>query len=726
MLSILSSGWFAVCLLVLVFNQLAFAGVHIWAATLSQVLIFALTWGAALILLLETWLRRTRKRPGEVWTHPVLPFILLGLMLACLQLVPLDPSWVEALSPRALGMHQELVQAGIVERLQNLALSLEPWTSLRLLLEHFSQVLFFVLLLVGLKNRPRVLALVMVMLFLGLFQVLYGLIQTSSATPQIWWWEKEFNQEWLTGTYINRDHLAGFLELVIPLSFGLGLVFWPRNMDSKGNRSGPESSILKQKLLFLEQRIKSFLFIFIGVFLGAGLLFTGCRGAVISLALGTLIVSALFMFKRSLRGFGVGFGVFLLVIAVYGMQLGIEETAKRFEQTEGLTNRLEITKSVLPMVADYPLTGVGLGNFKTVYPEYELASWSGRVQRRYALNDWVQSGVEFGVPGLILVVSGYFFFLVRSLRLWLKTRDQFASGLGAGLLIGYIALGVHSFFDFNLHIPANIMSFAACLALLHVVLAQKVHRYAGGDREVAEQDRSAGLRSRIGAVVLFVGLSLLLLPGIGLVLKQHRAEALCPTLKNSTLEHRLEPEVSRIRQAIELYPLSPAYREELGRRYLGLAESKKDGAWAEIMLKRAKEQFEQGLTLSPADAYLWLILGETRLKWQVQRKKAPREEAIFCLKRAVELRPRDYRFLTRVSAWMLWAAEQERRTGQRSRLRQEGLRYLKRGLEVNPGSWRSFVDLAWALSKDKGLILDVFEDRSEKMKKRVEERIKRE
>ncbi len=644
---------FTLCLLVLIFNQLAFGGVHIWAATLSQVLIFGLTWLTILLLVFKVFGPRDQEvLPASFLAHPVLPFILLGLLLTGCQILPLPQGLVKVISPEAWQMHHQLVQAKVVDSLGKIRLSLEPFSSLSLGIEHLSQALFLVLLLIGLKNRPRVLILVSVLLGLALFQLCYGLTQTFSANPKIWWWEKDFGADWLTGTYLNRNHLAGFFELSIPLAFGLGLAFWPRDLDKLARRYAPGSSALKKKSLFFEQRIRSLLFFSLGVFLGIGLLLTGSRGGVICLAAGTFIISFLFMFKRSLRGFGLWLGVFLLIIAVYGLQVGIEKTAERFEQTEGLVNRLERTESILPMMADYPLTGVGLGNFDRVYPEYQRPGWSGRRHCRYAHNDWVQAGAEFGYPGLLLALAGYLTFLVYSVRRWFNTRDQFAVGLGGGLLIGYLALGIHSFFDFNLHIPANILSFVACLALMQAVLKPRP------DNNWLSYISSKGWPTKTGILTLLGVISFGLLFCLNFVLNQHQAEAFCPTLKNSTIDRKLEPSLTGIRRAIELCPGNPAYWNQAGRKYLKKASSNANGSWPEIMLTRAQERFEKGLTLSPANAYLWLALGQTRAILKVLNKQESDYKIMSCLNNALRLRPKDQRFVSRVAAWKGWLVEE--------------------------------------------------------------------
>jgi len=59
---------------------------------------------------------------------------------------------------------------------------------------------------------------------LGAFEALYGLVQYLTGWQRIFGYVKKYNLEEATGTYINRNHFAGFLEMVIP--FGVALVLF--------------------------------------------------------------------------------------------------------------------------------------------------------------------------------------------------------------------------------------------------------------------------------------------------------------------------------------------------------------------------------------------------------------------------------------------------------------------------------------------------------------------
>jgi tetratricopeptide (TPR) repeat protein len=166
----------------------------------------------------------------------------------------------------------------------------------------------------------------------------------------------------------------------------------------------------------------------------------------------------------------------------------------------GRDDRLPVWRDALRMVADFPLTGVGLNCFSELFARYQRAPWSP-VFWDTAHNDYLQSAIELGLPGLLLILwaaTALGWRLVRSLRL-VGTRGVVLIG---GLLAGAVAAAIHEFFDFPLQIPAN--------ALLLAVLMGLALRIADTSRsEVRTGSRGhnylmAGAIA-LGAVVLAIG-----------------------------------------------------------------------------------------------------------------------------------------------------------------------------------------------------------------------------
>jgi hypothetical protein len=116
------------------------------------------------------------------------------------------------------------------------------------------------------------------------------------------------------------------------------------------------------------------------------------------------------------------------------------------------------------MAADYPVAGAGVGNFRWAYPHYQSEVDAGRYID-YAHNDYAQLLAEAGAVGFALVAIGLGFFLWRTLRLWHARQSTFSVAVGAGGLAAAFALAIHSYSDFNLHLPANALMLAGCLAV---------------------------------------------------------------------------------------------------------------------------------------------------------------------------------------------------------------------------------------------------------------------
>jgi len=123
-------------------------------------------------------------------------------------------------------------------------------------------------------------------------------------------------------------------------------------------------------------------------------------------------------------------------------------------------------------VKDFPLWGTGLGSFKYVLLNYRhkvdilmvdgvprQANWN------YAHNDYLQLLVECGLLGLLLAGWAIMLWVRQFLAGLKKTLAPEDRILRCGLGCSVIAMLIHSFVDFNLHIPANAFLFAVCASL---------------------------------------------------------------------------------------------------------------------------------------------------------------------------------------------------------------------------------------------------------------------
>ena len=138
-----------------------------------------------------------------------------------------------------------------------------------------------------------------------------------------------------------------------------------------------------------------------------------------------------------------------------------------------------MTKDGLQMFWHKPVLGYGLGTFTAVYPQFR--SFYTNLFVNAAHNDYVQVLVETGLIGFAAVV----WFIVDVYRAGLRNVDGWSRdrsrALGLAALVGCTGLLVHSFFDFNLQIPANacMFSFLSAVASTEPLPGTKLQRRAG-------------------------------------------------------------------------------------------------------------------------------------------------------------------------------------------------------------------------------------------------------
>ena len=93
-----------------------------------------------------------------------------------------------------------------------------------------------------------------------------------------------------------------------------------------------------------------------------------------------------------------------------------------------------------------------------------------RVLFDHAHNDYVELLTGTGSAGFLLGAGAGLVFFRNVFRRWRQKRSMFGKCIGAGGLASLVAIAIHSFVDFNLHIPANAMLFAVISAITYAAI----------------------------------------------------------------------------------------------------------------------------------------------------------------------------------------------------------------------------------------------------------------
>lgn len=142
----------------------------------------------------------------------------------------------------------------------------------------------------------------------------------------------------------------------------------------------------------------------------------------------------------------------LVALSFSVMLITGQHTLSRFsdwlERREGVADnfRWAIYQDSMSMVATQPMTGVGLGNFDAVFPQYRQASLSPDTVI-HPESDWMWVASEMGVPGLSVVATLVFFLFWK---LFPFGQDRLVS-LRAAALLAALVFALHTLVDVSGH-----------------------------------------------------------------------------------------------------------------------------------------------------------------------------------------------------------------------------------------------------------------------------------
>jgi O-antigen ligase len=424
----------------------AWSVMEIWTALIS------LCW---LLLYVSGRLELTRAFRAA-W--PVLLVLSLIALWIRLQTLPLPAGLLQWLSPRAAAIHTGAFEGN--------TLSLEHFASrvnLGLTLCYL-QVFALTLLLVNSRSRVRLLLTAVVLS--GVFQASYGTFMTLSGADFDYLLFKAVNKSAASGTYINRNHLAGYLEMTLALGIGLMVAnMASRRPVHRGWRAATRRIL--RTLLSDKVRLRIYLTVMV-----IGLVMTRSRmgNAAFFISLTVAALCWVVATRHLTRGTVLLFGSLLLVdIWVVGNFFGIERVVQRLQETTlERETRDEVSFDALAAIGDYTLTGTGAGSFYAIFPIYQR----GEVKHYYdhAHNDYAQFAVELGLPAVALLGGAVLLSLAVALAAQRRRHDSLMKGLGMGAGMGMLALLIHSSVDFNLQIQANAVLFVVLMALAWVSL----------------------------------------------------------------------------------------------------------------------------------------------------------------------------------------------------------------------------------------------------------------
>jgi len=401
-------------------------------------------------LALLVFLAWTRSKLLTGLPSPLRWGVALLVLVPLLQLLPVPMAWW-ALLPGHAPFAQVLEIAG--EGSGWRAISIHPAAT------QYSWLVMIpclaVFLAVRQLDRARMRRIAMLFAGVACLEAVLGVLQAGSSPGSAFHLGNPYGGNGATGTYINRNHFAGLIEMALPMLLALWAVEMlpvvthrgevlrehPRNADMKFAMRGLFSVLTISLLLaLLLSRSRA------GI--SAGMLVFG-------IAIVTLVWKAATVQVKAVLAI-VAAGALILAASV-----GLTPVLDRFAPDEVAANaggRWALTiDSLHAALALMPL-GSGLGTFADVFRRYQGGAIIGFAD--HAHNDYAELLVELGIAGLAVIVLLGVAYAWRWRSVMRNKRSRRTRFLQIAAGLGMLALAIHGLFDFNFHIPANAIYFS--------------------------------------------------------------------------------------------------------------------------------------------------------------------------------------------------------------------------------------------------------------------------
>lgn len=448
--------WFLI-----IFSPLPAASVGYWAILTIQLIVIALM---VLYLLMK---KKPEINPQlSLFAGRLkLPFLII-FIFACVQFFPLPKIILQLLSPGTIQFHQGFSFEPV--RVSLLCISLAPFQSFRETLEILTYVLAGFLVIKTVTTKKQLRSMLYLLVGMGVFQSFYGMVQLSLSDPRILFYRKTLNLDMLTGTFINQNHLAGYLAMIFPLA--VGLIVAGINPYKMSQRQWSERFIHLTKRRGVSHVLLTTAVIVMcsGVFLSRSRmgLFLILFSFILFTQFSILYFGGLKQAQSMLKKY---FKILFVVVTVAVLFFGVDATLDRFAlENLAQEGRPQYWANMTKMIGDFPLLGTGLGTFAYVYPAYEKGQIHAFLV--HAHNDYLEYLSELGLPGMALLMYIIIIMAMRIFRVWRKRHNPVFKGLGMGGMVSLLLIGIHSFTDFNLHIPANMLLFTLVFSLTAVAV----------------------------------------------------------------------------------------------------------------------------------------------------------------------------------------------------------------------------------------------------------------
>ena len=390
-----------ICVLV-AFAVLAHGAVEPWSEAVLEI-------GAGVLLLVWALDALTNKELKLVW-NPLLWPLLAFWLYAALQ-------WATGITP-------------------------VPFLTRIELLKYSALLALFFLCVQSYKTRAQWRNFVWFLLSLGFAVSLFAILQHFTFNGKLYWFRELKYGGIPFGPYVNRNHFAGLMELLIPPGLAI-------------------------QVLGAERRDQLPLVTLFTLLPIGALFLSASRGGIIGFVAEVGFLAIVIIARRREKKVLVAGALILTLAAIVVSWLGIGRALDRFasykklEASEG--RRAEMLHDSFRIYRDHPILGTGLGTLQEVFPLYETL-YDGLVVN-HSHNDYVEALAETGSIGGLCGLAFLACLFWASWKILKIEGDPRSFAYHTGALVACLGLLVHAGVDFNFHIPSNALIFLLQSAL---------------------------------------------------------------------------------------------------------------------------------------------------------------------------------------------------------------------------------------------------------------------
>jgi O-antigen ligase len=278
---------------------------------------------------------------------------------------------------------------------------------------------------------------------------LFGIAQHFTSEGPIYWVRPLRAGGDPFGPYVNRNHFAGFVELTLPIALAM-LVFRGIQRDVY-----PLVGLL-------------------AIVPAGALILSGSRGGIVSFAFEIAVLWLLARTRTSPdRPRFVGIAIVVFAAMALIVWLGAAKALERFASLHigevTMSRRVSMIRGAAHIFLDHPIDGAGLGALVAVYPRYETL-YDGKLVD-HVHNDYIEMLAETGLLGGICGLAFLWILFRQARTCYAAEQGHFSRALHAGAMAGLCGILLHTFVDFNLHIPSNSLLF---LVMAHLATTPPV------------------------------------------------------------------------------------------------------------------------------------------------------------------------------------------------------------------------------------------------------------